>query len=70
MDTRKKFLSKRMVTHWNRLPRVMVESTSLEIKKRVDVALSDRFSKHAGDVLTIKLGDLVAFSNLNNSMIL
>jgi len=31
-----------MVTHWNRLPREMAESPSLEVfKKRVDVAIRD-----------------------------
>jgi len=39
---RKNFFTERVLKHWNRLPREVVDSPSLEVfKKHVDVAFQD-----------------------------
>jgi len=42
IDTRKKFFTMRVVKHWNRFPRAVVDVPSLEVfKARLDGALSN-----------------------------
>ena len=62
MGCLEKFL-RMMMRYWNRLPREVVESPSLEVfKSCVDVALRDVVSGHGGGGLRVALGDLRGLS--------
>ena len=59
MNIKKTFFSKRVVRYWHRLPRVVLESPSLEMfKNNGDVTVRDMISGHGGDGLMAGLNDV------------
>jgi len=71
LDMRKNFLTARVVRHWTRLPRLVVESPFLEVfKKCVDMAVQDMvYQAWWCWVEWLDLMILEVFSNLNDSVI-
>ena len=73
MNIRKKFFTQRVVTHWNRLPKEVVDAPLLEaFKARLDVALGSlvwwSVTLHIAGGL--KPDDFEVLSNSGHSMIL